>query len=328
MPDERIEDGPRRLPRPDDDYSPAPRATSGKAITSLVLGILSIVVCLIGPVFLGVPAFILGLMALGDVKKKHLGGQGMAITGIALSMASFILVLPAMLIGLLLPAVAKVRDAATRMQSSNNLKQMSLAFANHAATFNDALPTNIYSKDGKPLLSWRVRILPFIEQNDLYRRFKLDEPWDGPNNIKLLPLMPKTYLIPNPKAREEIADGKTYYQMFVGPHALYSGKAPADLERQESGGPNYKSAFTIKGTSQTFLIVEAGTTVPWTKPEDLPFDRDGPLPQLGGHHNGIRFQAAFADCSVRSISSTVSDNTIKWAIRSDDPSLPPADWER
>src|SRR5690242_10209850 len=69
-------------------------------------------------------------------------------------------------------------------QSSNNLKQLVLAFHN----YNDAygkLPTNVLSKDNKPILSWRVQILPFIEQDNLYKQFKLDEPWDSENNKQL-----------------------------------------------------------------------------------------------------------------------------------------------
>src|SRR5947209_5856729 len=65
------------------------------------------------------------------------------------------------------------------MGSSNNLKQIVIAFHNYASANNNALPNNLYTKDGKALLSWRVVILPYIEQEALYKQFKLDEPWDS-----------------------------------------------------------------------------------------------------------------------------------------------------
>jgi hypothetical protein len=87
-------------------------------------------------------------------------------------------------VGLLLPAVQKVREAAERSKSSSNLKQIILALHNYNDAYGGKLPAHaIYSKDGKtPLLSWRVAILPYIEQDNLYRQFHLDEPWDSEHN--------------------------------------------------------------------------------------------------------------------------------------------------
>src|SRR4051794_24888061 len=76
--------------------------------------------------------------------------------------------------------------------SSNNLKQIALAFHNYHDT-NGAMPTNQHSKDGKPLLSWRVQILPYIEQDHVYKQFKLDEPWDSEHNMKLVDKIPDLY---------------------------------------------------------------------------------------------------------------------------------------
>src|SRR5438132_8532158 len=87
----------------------------------------------------------------------------------------------AILIGLLLPAVQKVREAAGRAQSQNNLKQIALAVHNYHDVYGH-FPQDITDKNGKPILSWRVAILPFIEQDNVYKMFKLDEPWDSENN--------------------------------------------------------------------------------------------------------------------------------------------------
>ncbi len=79
-----------------------------------------------------------------------------------------------------MPAVFASRSAAHRAQCTNNLKQIALAYHNvHSAT-NTFPPPAIADKDGKPLLSWRVAILPYVEQQELYNKFKLDEPWDSP----------------------------------------------------------------------------------------------------------------------------------------------------
>src|SRR5438309_10601168 len=99
-----------------------------------------------------------------------------------------------------------VNRSAQRMRSANSLKQILLAFHN----FHDAsgkFPTAAsYSKDGKPLLSWRVQILPFIEQTNLYNEFHVDEPWDSEHNKKLIPRMPKIFGSLNVAANQE---GKT-----------------------------------------------------------------------------------------------------------------------
>jgi hypothetical protein len=146
----------------------------------------------------------------------------------------------------------------------------------------------IYGKDKKPLLSWRVAILPFIEQDNLYRRFKLDEPWDSPNNKALIPLMPKVYAPVNGNAK----DGKTPYQLFVGPGALFDHAlaVPGPVCR----GPTL--GRIPDGTSNTLLITEAADPVVWTKPDDLPYDAKKPLPRLGQFPEG--FYAAMADGSV------------------------------
>src|SRR5207244_11694577 len=81
-------------------------------------------------------------------------------------------------------------------QSANNLKQIALAFHNYHDTFGTFPPAAIYSKDGKPLLSWRVAILPYLDQDALYQQFKLDEPCDSAHNKLLLDRMQPIYLTP------------------------------------------------------------------------------------------------------------------------------------
>src|SRR6516165_3014449 len=126
-------------------------------------------------------------------------------------------------------------------------------------TYNDqygSLPSAaICDKDGKPLLSWRVSLLPFLEDQGLYQQFRLDEPWDSPHNLQLLPRMPRVYAPFNGKRTPE--PYTTYYQVFVGKGAAFETRKGLRLSQDFPDG-----------TSKTFLIVEAGEPVPWTKPED------------------------------------------------------------
>jgi hypothetical protein len=285
--------------------------TSGKATASMILGLMS-VLCL-GNFLTGLPGMILGTMALGDIGAgKASGGRGMAITGIVTSLLGMVIVLPVLLvIGLLVPAVQKVRESAAKFETMNNLKQLVIAMDAHASARNNCFPAAaLRSPEGKPLLSWRVAVLPYLGENALYSRFHLNEPWDSPHNSTLVPLMPKVYSL----AGKDPSDGLTYFQVFVGPQTPFRGDV----------GPRMPLSFP-DGTSNTILIAEAANAVPWTKPEDLPFTAAGPLPPLGGHFPG-GFLCALADGSVRQVRPSTSTQTIKWAIIPDDGMVLPPDW--
>src|SRR5262249_39739103 len=116
-----------------------------------------------------------------------------------------------------LDAAGKGRAAAGRQRSANNLKQIGLALHNWHATNGRLPPAATYSPDGKPLLSWRVLILPFLDQQGLYKEFRLDEPWDSDHNKKLLAKMPRVYETPDARA----APGETHYQSFFGKAAFF-----------------------------------------------------------------------------------------------------------
>jgi hypothetical protein len=210
------------------------------------------------------------------------------------------------LMGLQLPGVAAVRTAADKTKSQNNLRQLALAMHNYANS-RHFLPSHaIYGKDGKPLLSWRVAVLPYLSQVPLYRKFKLDEPWDGPHNKALLKYMPPPYI----PLGDHAADPpySTYYQVFVG-----KGGAVGPVFEARPGFQATLSQGIPDGGPGTFLIVEAGSPVPWTKPEDLAYDADGPLPKLGGLF-ADGFSAAFADGSVRFIPRDLDEETVRALI--------------
>jgi prepilin-type processing-associated H-X9-DG protein len=200
-------------------------------------------------------------------------------------------------VGLLLPAVQKVRDAASRAQSQNNLKQIGLAMHNYESTNGTFPPAAICDKRGKPLLSWRVAILPYIEQEPLYKQFKLDEPWDSEHNKKLINAMPKTYAL----AAAPPKPGETHYRALVGNGAAF----------ETIRGTRFPE-FT-DGLSNTWLVVEAAEGVPWAKPDELEYDPAKPLPKFGTFNNG-GFNALFGDGSVRFMLPTLKEKTVRALI--------------
>jgi prepilin-type processing-associated H-X9-DG protein len=229
-------------------------------------------------------------------------------------------------IGLLLPAVQSVRQAANRMKSTNNLKQIGLAIHNYNDTQNE-LPANTYDANGKPLLSWRVHILPYVEHDALYRQFKLDEPWDGPNNIRLLNQMPRIYQLP-----QEPPGNKTYYRGFTNPGAVFARRAGRDVNGLPLGGPGRKiEPFNLSSLQDPpdliILVVEAGEAVEWTKPDDLDASPGKPLPPLEGKWRGKRMHALFADGSVRLIRSDLPESTLRALITHSGSEVVPAGWD-
>jgi type II secretory pathway pseudopilin PulG len=201
------------------------------------------------------------------------------------------------LVALLLPAVQAAREAARRTQSMNNMKQLMLGLLNYESA-NASFPAHaIYDANGKPLLSWRVAILPYLEQEALYNEFHLDEPWDSPNNKPLIAKMPAVFDEPS----YNILPGKTPYLAIVGEQCGFDG-SDKGLRLQQ---------FT-DGTSKTVMLVTANPdrAVEWTKPDDLPFDAKNPMAGLGaGPHPGI-WLAAVADGSIRIITDDIDPQVV------------------
>ncbi|MFM8275244.1 MAG: DUF1559 domain-containing protein, partial [Gemmata sp.] len=198
----------------------------------------------------------------------------------------------------LMPAVAKVREAASRTHSANNLKQIGLACHNYHDA-NGVWPHDIVDKNGKPLLSWRVAILPYIEQENVYKLFKLDEPWDSENNKRAAQVMIKTYVSPNAALPDKNEYGLTSYRGISGKGAMFET------------GRKLRIADITDGTSNTILAIETNDLVPWAKPDDYPFDEKKPLPKIVPPGDQKVFQTLFADGSVRAISTSVAEKTLK-----------------
>jgi hypothetical protein len=180
--------------------------------------------------------------------------------------------------------------------SQNRLKELGLAFHNYHDTFG-FFPHDIRDKDGKALLSWRVAILPFIEEENVYKQFKLDESWDSENNKKLIEQLPQIYAPIRGKAEKY----HTFYQSFSGDGAFMDPKK------------NLKIGNIVDGCSNTLMVVEANKPIIWSKPDDIPFDPKKELPKLGGMFLGD-FNALLADGSVRKIKKSITPDTLKKLI--------------
>jgi hypothetical protein len=180
------------------------------------------------------------------------------------------------------------------VKTTNNLKRLGLGVHSYENNYGK-LPGNVM-KDGKPLLSWRVQLLPFLPGGSkLFDEFKLDEPWDSEHNRKLIEKMPAIYAPVRGKAKA----GETFYQSFQGENtALIPG-----------GG---KFAQFTDGLTPTFLVAEADKAVIWTKPDDIEFDGKT-APKLGGMFKDSFF-VLFADGHVQKVPKKVDAQALVASI--------------
>ena len=183
---------------------------------------------------------------------------------------------------------------ARRRESANNLKHLGLAFHNFHDKYQSFPPAASFDADGKPLLSWRVFLLPALGEQKLYEQFRLNEPWDSEHNKALVDKMPEIFQSP----RTPALPGHTVFQVITGEKTLFAGKSG-------KGMPDIKD-----GTSNTVLVVEtiAERAVPWTKPADPELDPAAPNTGLVEGRDG--FWTTFCDGSARFISKDVAPETL------------------
>lgn len=180
---------------------------------------------------------------------------------------------------------------------TNDLKQLGLAVHHDLDSRGRFAPAAIFSEEGTPLLSWRVRILPYLREQELFKQFKLDEPWDSPHNKALIERIPDIY---RPVGDTTTDPGHTHYQVFVGKGTLFDG--PEGMKVRQ----------VTDSLAETLLIVEAAEPVPWSKPADLVYSPEEPLPRLGASAKD-GFHAVFADGRVKFLRNP-DEKTIRSAI--------------
>ena len=216
--------------------------------------------------------------------------------------------------------------------SANNLKQIGIAL-HHYHDVNGGLPVNTVGPNGQPLLSWRVHLLPYVDEQGLYSQFKLDEPWDGPNNRRLLDRMPRVYATPAERKGSAPMGNKTYYRGFSNPGAVFAPRAGQPFPGPPGGfggppgmggpgGPAFRPNAVglglgniMDGTSNTIAVVEAGDPVEWSKPDDLDASPGKAFPKLGGvRPKGDKFLILLLDGSYRLVRRTTSESTLRAAV--------------
>ncbi len=192
------------------------------------------------------------------------------------------------LVGLL---IRGTQGSADRSISIHNLKQMGLAMHNYHATHDHFPPAFRADAAHQPLLSWRVLILPFLDEQALYDQFHLDEPWDSSHNRTLIPRMPRVYAAPN-ESTTQVAEGQTTYLTPRGLATIFPGEQPVAIRD------------ITDGTSNTILILgaDADSARIWTRPDD--WDATRPIP-----HQGSPVVAAFGDGSVKTLPREITPTT-------------------
>jgi len=165
------------------------------------------------------------------------------------------------LISLSLPAFQSARESARRVQCANNLKQLAYALHNYHSDHGVFPPAFIPDKDGKPMHSWRVLLLPYVEEKSRYDKYNFNEPWDGPNNSKLLNPVPWVYACPSDIRTARGTSPWTSYVAVVGPRTAWPGASAR------------KMSEITDGTASTILVMEdQSTNIPWMEPRDLTLD--------------------------------------------------------
>lgn len=195
------------------------------------------------------------------------------------------------------PATDKERE-----EVKENLKQIVLGMHNFESAYGHFPGDIVDPKTKKPLLSWRVQLLPYLEEVELWEQFKTDEPWDSKNNKPLVEKLPKIFAPTRVKAKP----GETFYRGFAGTDFVAAGVFQPGVKLTLVG--------ITDGTSNTLAVIDAGEPVLWTKPDaDLPVDPKKPLPKFGGMLDGD-FHVAFCDGSVRTIKPTTTEKVLRALI--------------
>jgi hypothetical protein len=248
-------------------------------------------------------------LALTDIRKSggRLGGRTGAIIGVLLGLSGALV--NTIVYSELSGALRDGRGAAKQMKSFMNLREVGFGLAHYHADF-DRFPPAVLgwasaAGTGQSIVephSWRVALLPYLEQKDLYKAYDQRQTWDAPANRAVLSRMPEVYFAPGGVAQKD----STHYQAVVGPNTMFDPVAFA------AGCPRSEAA---EDGSHTILIVEAERPVLWTKPEDLEWTPGQAVPRLGlaqRRYNGDEyFCAAFVDGSVRHFSKDMNEQVIR-----------------
>jgi hypothetical protein len=207
-------------------------------------------------------------MAMMDIRRRSLGGGKLALIAIGLGVVGCFCNIPSCFYGGMF-GYSLWTESGNRKDNEANLKAIGEALNKYANAQQDKgfPPAVRYSTTtGQPLLSWRVELLPYLEDGKVYSDFKLDQPWDSDNNKALLEKMPKVF---NGPSKEENDKGLTHYRVFHKPSDLGTSPNPVFVVGKKL------QLSEIKDPKSTILVVEAAEAVEWTRPEEIVFPVSG-----------------------------------------------------
>lgn len=201
---------------------------------------------------------------------------------------------------LLMPSVSVQPPMPGSISSRHNIQQLSLGVRIYHQ-IHGQFPVDIKAEDGKPLLSWRVRLLPLMEEPYLYDKLHLDEPWDSEHNQKFHKRMPE--FMAHPAFEQATEAGRTAYLRPLHPSTVFGGESVPTLEEIPDGAAN-----TIH-----LIEVPEADAVPWMKPADYPVEPKDALKELlpGAWSVGWKqgFYVTCMDCSAHLITKEVDSDT-------------------
>jgi hypothetical protein len=236
-------------------------------------------------------------------------GGWIATVAIVLGVVGVCFVGVVVLLALFFPAVQAARETARQNQCANNLRQISMAMISYHEAWGSLPPAYIADANGRPMHSWRVLILPYMEGQHLHDQYNFDEPWDGPNNSRLQAMMPSSFACPSEGAQS--AKGITTYMAVIGERTAFPGDRTATF-----------SSMT-DGRSVTLLVVESTESVNWMEPRDLDFDlmsfavNDPGGFAIGSHHPDTA-KVSTADGSVHTLVKGTDPTVVKRLVQKDD----------
>jgi hypothetical protein len=253
------------------------------SLAELLLWMAGASVCLAAVYWLGCLGFAIATLGLITYVPYRAGLCSLMESGaVGLALAS--------VIACMAPVGIHSREAARRSQCSNHLKQLGFALQNYHDTYGSFPPAYLTDAQGQPMHSWRVLLLPFVEEEALYKQYRFDEPWNGPNNSKLHDQMPRIFGCPSDK--NSYSD-MTSYLAVVGPNTAWPGEQATSMKD------------VTDAVSDTLLLAEARDTgIHWLEPRDFHVTQIAPTinPERGqgissGHKEGAYI--LLIDCSVR-----------------------------